>query len=99
MKEKISASLDGGESSDLGREAKVLALSKLSLNDYPEEPYNMMEVSYNVAGVDSSSISSSGSEAGIFTNDEGREGIIKHFFFKLNSHEFKHLSKNFAVVR
>ncbi|XP_065207997.1 G patch domain-containing protein 2-like [Planococcus citri] len=74
MREKVSVSVDGGDSSDLGREAKVLALSKLSLNDYPDEQYGTMEVSYNMGGVSSSSISSSGSEAGIFTNDEGREG-------------------------
>lgn len=80
MREKVSVSLDGGDSSDLGREAKVLALSKLSLNDYPDEQYNNMEVSYNVGGVSSSSISSSGSEAGIFTNDEGREGISNTIF-------------------
>lgn len=64
-----------GDSSDMGRDSKVLAISKLSLDDYPVNQYNSMEVSYAVPGVSSSSISSSGSETEIFTNDEGREGI------------------------
>ncbi|XKL65107.1 hypothetical protein PGB90_005193 [Kerria lacca] len=75
FREKLGPQLgSNNESPDLGREAKVLGISKLSLNDYPEDQYNAMEVSYTVPGISSSSLSSSGSETGIFTNDEGREG-------------------------
>lgn len=87
-REKLKAPLDGGgESSDFGRESKVLTLSKLSLDDYPEEQFNSMEVSYAVTGVSSSSISSSGSETEIYTNDEGREGKFNNysnFIFQLS---------------
>ncbi len=69
---------EGGGSSNLSKESKVLGISRLSLNDYPENcssAATAMDVSYSFSGVSSSSISSSGSETGIFTNDDGREGI------------------------
>ena len=72
-----------GDSSDISRDSKVLAISKLSLDDYPVDQYNSMEVSYTVAGVSSSSISSSGSETEMYTNDEGREGMDVAFICQI----------------
>lgn len=73
-KEKFKLPLDSNDSSDFGKDSKGLTLSKLSLDEYPEEQFNSMEVSYTVTGVSPSNISSSGSETEICTNDEGREG-------------------------
>ena len=82
LREKSKPCLDGssgdGEYATVSKDAKVLGISRLSLNDRPEEFCNAMDVSYTVSGISSSSISSSGSETGIFTNDEGREGTKRY---------------------
>lgn len=82
-KEKFKPPLDSNDSSDFGKDSKGLTLSKLSLDEYPEEQFNSMEVSYTVTGVSPSSISSSGSETEICTNDEGREGMVESLIMLL----------------
>lgn len=82
-KEKFKLPLDSNDSSDFGKDSKGLTLSKLSLDEYPEEQFNSMEVSYTVTGVSPSNISSSGSETEICTNDEGREGMVENLIMLL----------------